>query len=480
MLDLSGQSDDSEDLFEMMTPSEWLGQDEFVPPGMLLGELWHEGELAVMYGDTSSGKSLLAVQLAEAIARGRAIKPFEITTEAQKVLLLDLGRSREQFARRYTAEPDEGDAVKAYEFSPDLVRVSLKNAVQIAPAKLESVIERSGAKVVIIDSLAYLQRYALPRETVAVMRELRRLQNRFGLSILVLMNTSRVVNQRGISAADIPCSAVVTSHADSVFAIGRSGSKSDVRYFKHLKNSLEDTIYGASHVPFFAIIAAGGVFPSFHHMGFASEMSVRAHDNDHWEWQRIRNIKRLADEGKTIRAIAGELELSKTTVQRLLSMAGDAPPLPSPTAFLGKKIQQFFVLEKCIFTVCLGCSTCDGRAARDFHNVPGTIIKGHGAECPDDCDMCGPRKYLPDDDTIDPQLKELSSGHYEALREWLLAGKRDPKPVYPGARRYGVEKANWKPGSENWTGEQLKIYDGWMRRHPKYGTEPDFNPRAGP
>lgn len=469
--------------FEMMTASEWLDQIEFAEPKTLLGELWHEGEVSVLFGDTSSGKSLLAVQIAESIARGLPIKPFEMTADAQKVLLLDLGGSPTQFARRYTTEtaPNTKKHGGRYQFSPNLIRVSLKDAVQIAPAKIVGMIERSGAKVLIIDSLAFLQKYSLPRETVGVMRELRRLQKRYGLSILLVMNTARSIWRRGIIAADIPCASVVTSFVDNVFAVGRSGSCSDVRYLKHIKSTADDATYGAAHVPYFAIVRARGNFPSFRHAGFASEAAMRASDDDHREWQRIRNIKRLADENKSIREIADELEMSKSTVQRLLSMAGDAPPLPSPAAVVGERIQQFYMREKCIVEGCLRCGICDGRAAADYFSVRETVINGHGAECPDDCDMCGPRRYAPGDETIDPLLKILSNDHYKALRDWLIGGKRDPKPVYPMARRYGHALACWKPGSENWTDEQLKIYAHWSRTYWKTNEpEPDFNPRAGP
>ncbi len=465
--------------FEILPASEWIEEGEDHQPNMLFGPLWNEGEISVLFGDVSCGKSLLAVQIGESIASGKAIEPFEMTAEAQKVLLLDLGGSRAQFARRYTSEADGEEPARRYEFSPNLTRVSLRNSVQIAPAKLAPVIENSGAKVLIIDSLAFLQKYSLPRETVVVMRELRRLQKRYGLSILVLMNTTRAIYRRGIIAADIPCASVVTSFVDNVFAVGRSGSQSGVRYIKHIKSGSDDTVYGAAHMPFFAVMRIGGNFPSLKHMGYAGETALRANDDDHFEWQRIRNIQRLVEEKKTIREIAEELGMSPSTVHRLLSMAGDAPPLQTPAAFVGERIQQFYMLEKCIVEQCLGCHTCNGRAARDLKSVPGTIINGHD-NCPDDCDMCGPRRYLANEKPADPTLKVLSENHYAALRQWLLHGKHGPKPVYPMARRYGHPKACWKPGSENWTDEQLTIYDRWTRTHPKPGPEPDFNPRAGP
>lgn len=473
--------------FEWMPASECVERADLAPRASLLGDLWHEGEIAFFFGDTATGKSVFAAQVAEAIARGEPIEPFEMTSEPRKVLFLDLGQSSKQFARRYTREGDEPaeegeDANKTYQFSPNMIRVSLKRSVQIAPAKLGPLIERTGAKVLIIDSLAYLQRYSLPRETAIVMRELRRLRNRYDLSILVLLNTSRSVQMRGIVAADIPCSAVVTSFADSIFAVGRSGSRSAVRYIKQIKNSVDDISYGAAHVPYFAVLPKGGNFPSFHHIGYAGELVLRAQDNGHWEWQRIRNIKQKADENKSVRDIANELQMTKTTVHRLLQMAGDAPPLPSPGAYVEEKVQEFYGMERCIVNECRGCRKCDGRAARDYSGIPGTVIDGHSENtCPDDCDMCGPRRYKEDDTQTDPQLKAASDDHYDALREWLLSDKAGDKPLYPGARRYGHELACWFPGSENWTQEQLEYYDRWRRTHWRtHEPQPNFNPRAGP
>ncbi len=44
-------------------------------PGMLFGEFWLEGELSLMFGEAGAGKSVLAVQIAQAIASGEAFAP---------------------------------------------------------------------------------------------------------------------------------------------------------------------------------------------------------------------------------------------------------------------------------------------------------------------------------------------------------------------------------------------------------------------
>ena len=41
------------------------------PKAELFGPLWREGELAVLFGESGAGKSILDVQIAESIARGR-------------------------------------------------------------------------------------------------------------------------------------------------------------------------------------------------------------------------------------------------------------------------------------------------------------------------------------------------------------------------------------------------------------------------
>ena len=50
--------------------SEYLAKHQrFREPGMLFDEFWREGELALFFGAAGTGKSVFAVQLADALAR---------------------------------------------------------------------------------------------------------------------------------------------------------------------------------------------------------------------------------------------------------------------------------------------------------------------------------------------------------------------------------------------------------------------------
>lgn len=445
----------SDSPFEMKTAAEWMSEaaDE-PPPQMLFDEMWQTGEIAVMFAGPGCGKSLLAVQIAESIAHGTAVEPFEMTAPPQKVLYVDLEHTAGQFRARYAGERaasksgGKAKPAKTHAFSDNFLRVSLKGGADIRAAMLGPVIEQSGARVVIIDSIAHLQRYQIPRETAVVMRELRQLRDRYGLSILVITHSPRNLSGRVLSAGDMACPGVMANFADNIFAIGQCRSRSAVRYIKHVKAGSSPLAFGRAHLPHFSVV--GGAFPRFEFGGYSTEEILIESDGDKWEWDTIRQIKALSDRGHTIRNIADDLGLSRSTVHRFLKMAPPpTPPAPPPEL-------KFYMFEKCIYDRCKGCGTCRGRAARYPEGAAGHHIKGHD-DCPDDCDICGPLAYSDSDTTVNSNLKRLSDRFYEELRQWLIEGKRTERPKYPGARRYGVQAALWYPGSETWTDEETKV-----------------------
>src|ERR1700733_2748316 len=68
---------DSHRLFTVEKGNRWLELARREPEAkMLFGELWHQGELCMLFADTNTGKSVLAVQIGESIARGQSIEPF--------------------------------------------------------------------------------------------------------------------------------------------------------------------------------------------------------------------------------------------------------------------------------------------------------------------------------------------------------------------------------------------------------------------
>lgn len=77
-------------------------------PRALWDSFWYEGELSCLFADSNVGKSILAVQIADRIAR------------TDNVLYLDFELSDKQFQLRYTDEHGN-----LYTFPEKLYRVSL-------------------------------------------------------------------------------------------------------------------------------------------------------------------------------------------------------------------------------------------------------------------------------------------------------------------------------------------------------------------
>lgn len=254
------------DVFDLRPANDWMKEAGDERAKMLFGELWMSGELCVMFGEAGVGKSLLAVQIADSIAKGRAVAPFGMDAREQKVLYVDLEKTASQFRQRYTETEAKGSGRRRrYTFSKRFSRMAPNNGGEVRVRDIERLIEKSGTKVLIIDSLPHIVRGGLPREAATVMRDLRRLRSAYGLSILVVANSARSTMRRGIAAADMAWAGTLAALADNIFAIGRCGSQSGGRYIKHIKPRSAPLVYGTATVPQFEIEQVKGTYPSFVH-----------------------------------------------------------------------------------------------------------------------------------------------------------------------------------------------------------------------
>lgn len=247
----------------------------------LLGDLWHEGELLLVAGAPGTGKSVLAAQIAESLARGlrtwpsdEAPKPTNneqrttnqeqrTTNQEQRTtnqehsspttdhrplatLLLDLEHSDAQFAERYTAEDPFGRRKARYRFSKHLKRASFAGvgiprsyAGRYDEYLLHSFTRtaaETGARVIVIDNLTLLDLTGKSGSSVIWMRFLRKLASETGLSILVTYPLRESSRRGPLTLAGLPAAACrVMDSADSVIAIARTAFAPDHRYLKHLK-----------------------------------------------------------------------------------------------------------------------------------------------------------------------------------------------------------------------------------------------------
>ena len=214
------------------------------PPSQLLGELWTEGEIAVLCGRNSVGKSIFAVHLAEALARGCSLGPYPAAAP-QPVMYVDLDSGSEQFARRYTRVAD--GAVVSYDFAEGFLRSVVEWDLPLPPGYnsmesliFDSIVETLGdneCRTLIIDSLPHIAAHGTARNATDFVERLRGLRDASGVSILLIADTSPKGNGFGTARYDIAGPRILESVADSIFALAPSRRTPAVRYLKHVKSS---------------------------------------------------------------------------------------------------------------------------------------------------------------------------------------------------------------------------------------------------
>ncbi len=329
------QTQEVNEFFDVRTVNDWIAEAKPKPvPKMLFGELCLEGELAILFADTGKGKSLLAVQIAESIARGRSIEPFEMNAKPKNVLYLDFELSEKQLEMRYAADHDAEKSEYLnhhHKFSNRFQRVEVRTealfsgdtkAFNVQLRRLiEPLVRESHARVLIIDNITYLKRTAeSTRESTPLMKELQRLKRELGISILVIAHTPKRDTRRPIAVNDLQGSKVIANFADNIFAIGQSKLDVSQRYIKHIKPRSTELIYSSAHVPTFRILKLGRKFLGFEFCGFRPESEHLKEARVTHELETIERIKQMSDEGISIRKIADELQRPKSTIHRLLKM----------------------------------------------------------------------------------------------------------------------------------------------------------------
>lgn len=233
--------------------NDCLEQAKLKPiPRMLFSEFWHQGELCILFADTNVGKSILSVQIADAISSGNPAKGFKMQASAQVVLYFDFEMSDKQFEKRYSQNYSNH-----YKFDNRFLRIELNPDLadfDDFENRLFEVIRQAvqlyNAKVIIIDNLTFLkaQSTETSKEAMPLMKMLKELKQRFGLSILVLAHTPKRNPVNPISKNDLAGSKHIANFADSIFAIGESYQDSSLRYIKQIKSRDTEIIYDSQNV----------------------------------------------------------------------------------------------------------------------------------------------------------------------------------------------------------------------------------------
>lgn len=221
-------------------------------PKMLFSEFWHEEELCILFADTNLGKSILAVQIANSISNGEAIRGFKLEAQKQVVMYFDFEMSDKQFEKRYSI-----NYANHYIFDNNFLRIEINpdctdfNDFEKALFQaIENNIVLYGAKILIIDNLTYLKTQATEtaKEALPLMKRLKELKIKHNLSILALAHTPKRNLIFPITKNDLAGSKHLSNFADSIFAIGESFKDKSLRYLKQLKARATEIIYDSENI----------------------------------------------------------------------------------------------------------------------------------------------------------------------------------------------------------------------------------------
>ena len=299
-------------LLSFKTANDWVEEALNSPdPKMYFYNLIVQFENTVIFASSNVGKSILAVQIAETIAR------------EEKIMYIDLELSTKQFQMRYS---DIATGL-IHIFPSNFIRAEIDPEL-IAGADLEQEILDSieeaaaqGISFFIIDNITFICNDSEKGATAgSFMMKLIRLKKKFNLTTIVIAHTPKRRLWEPITQNDLAGSAKLINFFDAGIALARSAKDTNLRYLKQVKVRTGEYQYDAENVIILDISKTDG-FLKFEVQGYAREDDHLRNRESSDNVEEILSILRLRKDGKSLREIARTLEMSLGMVQRRLRTA---------------------------------------------------------------------------------------------------------------------------------------------------------------
>jgi hypothetical protein len=306
--------------------SYWLEKaSQMEVPKMLFGKFWHQHEVCILFADSNLGKSILAVQIADAINRGHAEAPFTVESSPQPVLYCDFELTEKQFEARYSV-----DYTSHYPFSPYFSRAEVNPHITLPKGcddfesylllDIERHIIQSNFKVIIIDNLTYLRNETeQAKDASPLMKQLKALKNKYNLSLLVLAHTPKRDLSLPITRNDLQGSKMLMNFCDSAFTIGESANDGSMRYLKQIKQRNTEQVYGENNVCLCQVVKPYN-FLCYEFISFGDETSQLAKKKMVKDDPLMAEVVQLKLQGMSFREIGRQLNISHQKVDRLLKI----------------------------------------------------------------------------------------------------------------------------------------------------------------
>lgn len=299
-------------LLSVKPANDWIEDSLKTPdPKTFFHGLIVQYENTVIFASSNVGKSILAIQIAENIAR------------TEKILYLDLELSSKQFQMRYTDTTTGEIHVFPQNFHRAEIDPELIMGSDLEQEILDSVEEaaKAGTKFFVVDNITFICNDTEKGATAgSFMMKLISLKKKYNLTTIVIAHTPKRRGYEPITQNDLAGSAKLINFFDAGIALARSARDNNLRYLKQVKVRTGEYQYDAENVIIYDVTKDSG-FLRFELQGYDKEDNHLNNKESGEDIGEIEDILRLQAQDKSLRDIARILGISLGKVQRRLKKA---------------------------------------------------------------------------------------------------------------------------------------------------------------
>ena len=269
-----------------------------------------EGEVTILFAPTNVGKSILALQIADAISKGKSEYGFESElARGQNVAYVDLENTDPQFAGRYSGHKFS-DRLKMLE-----VPAGVEYTTEQLLSNLKDFISKEKCKVLVFDNISFMGNLQSANEAMTIIKALRELRDELGITILVVAHTNKKDN-KPMTINDLAGSAKVGNLIDAAFALGRVIGDTGLRYIKQLKSRSGEKKF-EDPVMVVELVKENGLHFEYRDTGIEQSLLKLPTDTDEEEIYQM--VWELHNQGMSCRRIESELGVSKSKVNSIVN-----------------------------------------------------------------------------------------------------------------------------------------------------------------
>jgi hypothetical protein len=210
-----------------------MGESLFNVRQPLWGKYWAERELCLLAGDTGSGKTLLALQVAKALAGGCVLGNADNVGKPRKVLYVDFELDKQGFYTRFAPDDTLENLYWAGYNQNGVMPNKYSDAMGWMLDNIDTYLDETGAEVLIIDQPDRL--HTSPQQWLTLLNKIKKLMQVYGIAVMLVVNTKPRNYARPMELSHIYNHRILCQAADCIIGIGVNYNDWFSRYIKPFK-----------------------------------------------------------------------------------------------------------------------------------------------------------------------------------------------------------------------------------------------------